>query len=33
MQANHTGGIELSDLAKSFRTPGQVVHAVRGIDV
>jgi ABC-2 type transport system ATP-binding protein len=28
-----TGGIELQGLERSFRTPGGVVHAVRGIDV
>jgi ABC-2 type transport system ATP-binding protein len=33
MQTEHTIGVELRGAAKSFRTAGTVVHAVRGIDV
>ena len=30
---NFTHAIELDGLEKSFKTPGGVVHAVRGVDV
>jgi len=33
MQAERTIGVELRGAAKSYRTAGTVVHAVRGIDV
>jgi ABC-2 type transport system ATP-binding protein len=33
MQANFDTGVELRGVAKSFRAPGGVVQAVRGIDV
>jgi ABC-2 type transport system ATP-binding protein len=33
MQTEHTIGVELRGAAKSYRTAGTVVHAVRGIDV
>src|SRR6185312_13041253 len=33
MQTGHTIGVELRGAAKSYRSTGTVVHAVRGIDV
>ena len=33
MQTQHTIGVELRGAAKSYRTAGTVVHAVRGVDV
>lgn len=33
MQTEHTTGVELRGAAKTYRTAGTVVHAVRGIDV
>src|SRR6201986_5625774 len=33
MQTEHLMGVELRGAAKSYRTAGTVVHAVRGIDV